>query len=100
MTEAEIMRVEKAAMIRIIHEEPAFSEMFMRIFWLGPCEWTVQFQREAPGTSSSPIGEFRQGRRAGADHCKGQPRDARGHDRHHAVPRESFHEQISTIGLH
>src|SRR5207237_3939960 len=29
MTEAEIMRVEKAAMIRIIHEEPAFSEMFI-----------------------------------------------------------------------
>jgi CRP/FNR family cyclic AMP-dependent transcriptional regulator len=27
--EAEIMRVEKAAMIRIIHEEPAFSEMFI-----------------------------------------------------------------------
>jgi CRP/FNR family transcriptional regulator, cyclic AMP receptor protein len=29
MTEAEIMRVGKAAMIRIIHEEPAFSEMFI-----------------------------------------------------------------------
>jgi CRP-like cAMP-binding protein len=29
MTECEIMRVEKAAMIRVIHEEPTFSEMFV-----------------------------------------------------------------------
>ena len=29
MTECEIMRVEKAAMIRVIHDEPAFSEMFV-----------------------------------------------------------------------
>jgi CRP/FNR family transcriptional regulator, cyclic AMP receptor protein len=29
LTEGEIMRVEKAAMIRVIHEEAAFSEMFI-----------------------------------------------------------------------
>ena len=29
MMECEIMRVEKAAMIRVIHEEPTFSEMFI-----------------------------------------------------------------------
>ncbi len=29
MTECRIMRLEKAAMIRILHEEPAFSEMFV-----------------------------------------------------------------------
>ena len=29
MTEAGIMRLEKAAVIRVIHEEPAFSEMFI-----------------------------------------------------------------------
>ena len=29
MTECEIMRLEKATMIRVIHEEPAFSEMFV-----------------------------------------------------------------------
>jgi CRP/FNR family transcriptional regulator, cyclic AMP receptor protein len=29
MTECEIMRLEKAAIIRVIHEEPAFSELFM-----------------------------------------------------------------------
>jgi CRP/FNR family transcriptional regulator, cyclic AMP receptor protein len=29
MTECEIMRLEKAAMVRVIHEEPAFSEMFV-----------------------------------------------------------------------
>jgi CRP/FNR family transcriptional regulator, cyclic AMP receptor protein len=29
MTECEIMRLEKAAMLRVLHEEPAFSEMFI-----------------------------------------------------------------------
>ena len=29
MTECEIMQLEKAAMIRVLHEEPAFSEMFV-----------------------------------------------------------------------
>jgi CRP/FNR family transcriptional regulator, cyclic AMP receptor protein len=29
MTECEIMRLEKAAMIRVLHEEPAFSERFV-----------------------------------------------------------------------
>lgn len=29
MTEGDIMRVEKAAMIRVLHEQPAFSEMFV-----------------------------------------------------------------------
>lgn len=29
VTECEIMRVEKEAMIRVLHEEPAFSEMFV-----------------------------------------------------------------------
>jgi CRP-like cAMP-binding protein len=29
MTECEIMRLEKATMIRVLHEEPAFSGMFV-----------------------------------------------------------------------
>jgi CRP/FNR family cyclic AMP-dependent transcriptional regulator len=29
MTECEVMRLEKAAIVRVLHEEPAFSEMFV-----------------------------------------------------------------------
>jgi len=29
MTECEIMRLEKASIVRVLHEEPAFSEMFL-----------------------------------------------------------------------
>jgi hypothetical protein len=29
MAECEIMRLEKATMIRVLHEEPAFSELFV-----------------------------------------------------------------------
>jgi Cyclic nucleotide-binding domain len=31
MTECEIMRLDKAAIIRVLHEEPAFSEMFVSL---------------------------------------------------------------------
>jgi hypothetical protein len=41
---------------------------------------------------SALIGKFWQERKAGAGHREGQPRDARGHDRHDALPCESFHE--------
>ena len=34
--ESVIMRLEKAAILRVIHQEPAFAELFMRIFLAGP----------------------------------------------------------------
>jgi signal-transduction protein with cAMP-binding, CBS, and nucleotidyltransferase domain len=42
--------------------------------------------------------EFWQGRSAGTNHCENQPRDTGGDDRHDAISREFFHEQISGIG--
>jgi CRP-like cAMP-binding protein len=35
---------------------------------------------------------------AGANHSENQPRDTGGDDRHDAISRELFHEQISEIG--
>ena len=106
LTKCVIARISKADITRVIHEEPAFAELFI-VAPLGPqqsCRGgpgrsTVQFERETPGADSSAAGEFWQGRSAGADHRKGQPGDARGDDRNDAVPREFLHEQISKTGL-
>src|SRR5260370_15716367 len=49
----------------------------------------------APPDNSSATGEFWQGRSAGTNHCENQPRDTGGNDRHDAISREFFHEQIS-----
>ncbi len=38
MTECEIMRVEKAAMICVLREGPGLLRCSSRIFWLGPSE--------------------------------------------------------------
>ena len=64
-----------------------------------PGRSTVQFERETSGADSSASGEFWQGRSAGTDHSENQPRDAGGDDRHDALAREFFHEQISKTGL-
>jgi CRP-like cAMP-binding protein len=71
MTECEIMRLEKATMIRVIHDE-----------------------------GSSLTGKFWQRRSTRTGHREGQPRDACGDDRYHAISRELLHEQISEIGPH
>ena len=107
MTECEIMRLEKATMIRILHEELAFSEMFVAHLLARTRRVeedfgrsTVQFEREAPSTGPSLTGKFWQGRSTRAGHREGQPRDACGDDWYHSISRELLHEQISEIGPH
>jgi CRP/FNR family cyclic AMP-dependent transcriptional regulator len=34
MTESVIMRLDKEAMVRVLHDEPAFSEMFLSYIWV------------------------------------------------------------------
>ena len=85
----------RAGVCRVIYRAPLGSQQSRRG---GPGRSTVQFERETPGTDSSASGEFWQGRSAGANHCENQPRDTGGDDRHDAISREFFHEQISGIG--
>jgi CRP/FNR family transcriptional regulator, cyclic AMP receptor protein len=62
MTECEIMRLEKATMIRVIHEEPAFAEMFVSHLLARTSRVEadlvdqLQFEREAFGTGPSFTG--------------------------------------------
>ena len=105
MTECVIVQITKADITRVIHEEPAFGELFIAHLLArnsrveeGLVDQLFQFERETAGTDPSASGEFWQGRSAGANHSENQPRDAGGDDRHDAISRELFHEQISEIG--
>jgi CRP/FNR family transcriptional regulator, cyclic AMP receptor protein len=38
MMDCEIMQIEKGAIMRVLHDEPAFSEMFITTSWRAPSE--------------------------------------------------------------
>ncbi len=102
MTECVIMRLERAAIVEVIHEQPAFSELFIAHLLSrtiryrgGSGRSAVQFERETPRAVAAAAGELRQGRQTDADDREDQPGDARRNDRHDAVAREFFHEQVS-----
>jgi CRP-like cAMP-binding protein len=105
MTECVIVQISKADITRVIHEEPAFAELFIAHLLARNSrveedlvDQFVQFERETAGTDPSASGEFWQGRSAGANHSKSQPGDVGGDDWNDAISREFFYEQISGIG--
>ena len=106
LTKCVIARIPKAEITRVIHEEPAFAELFISHLLArnGRIEEDLVDQlfnssEKRLARNSSAFGEFWQGESAGADHSKSQPGDACGDDRNNPVPGEFFHEQISKTGL-
>ena len=106
MTESVIVRLEKAAIVRAIHQEPAFSGMFIAHL-LGR---TIRIEADLVDqlfnsgekrlARSLAVGELWQGRETGADNRENQPGNACGDDRNDPVPREFLHEQISQNGVY
>ena len=106
MTECEIMRLEKATMIRVLHEEPAFSEMFVSHLLARTVRVEADLVDQLFNSSEKRLARallllanFGKDSLTRANHCQGQPRDARGDDRHNPIPRKPFYEQIPKIGL-
>jgi len=68
ITDSVVVRLEKAAIVRVIHQEPAFSEMFIAHLGPGhprrsrPCRSAVQFERETSCPAAPAVGELWQGR--------------------------------------
>ena len=93
--DSRLVRIDKEVMIRLLHEEPAFSELFlthllsrnMRIQ-----EDVVEFQREAAGAGAAVTGPLRERRPYGGLPSEAQPGNARRDDRHHARPRQFLHD--------
>jgi len=61
MTDCVIMRFDKAAIVRVLREEPKFSEMFLSYILVrnARVEADLVDQREAAGEVASSDGEFR-----------------------------------------
>ncbi len=81
MTDCETMRVQKAEIVRVLQDEPTFSQMFIAHILarnarveedLGRS--ALQLDRKAPRPRVVVVGEFRQGRRA---RSRSLPRSAR-----------------------
>jgi len=103
MTECEIMRLEKTAMVRVLHEEPAFSEMFVSHLLVRTIRVEADLVDQLFNSSEKRLARAllllaNFGKRSTrSNYRQGQPGNARGDDRYDPVPRELFHEQISKI---
>lgn len=107
MTECTIMRLDKAIIVRALHDEPKFSERFTAYLLARTARVEADLVDQLFNSSERRlaralllIGEFWQGGKARAGHYKNQPGDTCGHGRHDAVAREYLHEQIPQTGIH
>src|ERR1700730_6855879 len=99
MTKCEIMRLEKVAIVRVLLEEPAFSEMFIGHLLARTMRVEEDLIDQLFNSSEKRLARallllanFGKDGRPEQIICEGQPRDARGDDRPHAVSRQSLHE--------
>jgi hypothetical protein len=106
VTECVIVRITKADITRVIHEEPAFTELFIAHLLARNSRVEEDLVDQLFNSSEKRLARtllllahfFWQGRSAGANRSENQPRDTGRDDRHDAISRELFHEQISEIG--
>ena len=107
MTECEIMRLEKGTIVLALHDEPAFSEMFVAHLLARTMRVEEDLVDQLFNSSEKRLARallllanFGKEGRPEPIIAKVKPRDPRGDDWHYALPCESFHEQVSGIGLH
>jgi hypothetical protein len=93
-------------MIRALHEEPAFSEMFVAHLLTRTIRVEEDLVDQLFNSSEKRLARallllanFGKDLLPEPVIAKIRPRNARGDDRHHTVSCELFHEQISEIGL-
>ena len=101
MTECVIVRITKADITRVIHDEPAFAELFIAHLLARNSRVEEDLVDQLFNSSEKRLARILlllARRSAGASYSENQPRDTGGDDRHNAISREFFHEQISGIG--
>ena len=100
------LKIERAEMIRVMHEEHAFSDSSWSFCSPAACEsrpiWSISFSTPAKSglarircwwpSSASRANQ----RRWSQDHAG----NAGGNDRHHPVPRQLLHEPLPQDGIH
>ena len=107
MTECVIMRVDKAEILRVLQDEPAFSQMFISHILARNARVEEDLVDQLFNSTEKRLARvllllanFGKEGRPGADHRQDQPGDAGRDDRHDALARQPFHEQVSSTGLH
>ena len=105
--ECVVTRLEKAAMIAAIHNEPEFSELFMSYLLTRSSRIEEDLIDQLFNSSEKRLARlllllanFGKGRQTRADRGKVQSGNAGGDDRYDAITREFLHEQIPQVGLH
>ena len=107
MTDCVIERLEKAVIVRLIHTEPAFSELFIAHLLGRAIRVEADLVDHLFNSSEKRLARlllllanFGKEGRAGADHRQDQPGNAGGNDRDDPGPCQFLHEQVPQAGLH
>ncbi len=107
LTNCRIVRMDRAAMLRGLANQPGFSAVFIAHLLAHGIrieedlvDHLLRLQREAAGARPLVAGQLRQGGAAGAGDPQGQPGDIGGDDRRNPLAGQLPHEQIPPAGLH
>jgi len=104
ITDCEIVRLEKAAMVRVLHEEPAFSEMFVSHLLARTIRVEADLVDQLFNSSEKRLARAllllaNFGKDGLPDHRQSQPRDARGDDRYPRSRVSFFMNKFRKLGL-
>lgn len=107
MSDVVVTRIEKAAVIRLIHEDPAFSELFIAHLLSRAVRVEADLIDQLFNSSEKRLARtllllanFGQQGIPEPKIAKNQPRDARPDGGHDAGARELLHEQVPEVGFH
>jgi CRP/FNR family transcriptional regulator, cyclic AMP receptor protein len=102
-----ITSITKTAMMAVLQKEPKFSQMFMAHLLTRNNRVEADLIDQLFNSSEKRLARlllllanFAKEGSPGTHRCKFRSGDARGNDRHDAIPRQFLYEQIPKIGLH
>jgi CRP/FNR family cyclic AMP-dependent transcriptional regulator len=107
VTECSIVRLEKSAMIAVLHDEPVFSALFISYLLTRNIRIEEDLVDQLFNSSEKrlarvffAVGQLRKGGETRGGDPQGQPGNPGRDDRHYPVAGELFHEQIPQTRLH
>jgi CRP-like cAMP-binding protein len=105
ISECSIVRLEKAGTIRVLHDEPIFSELFLAYLLSRNIRLEEDLVDQLFNSSEKRLARVllllaNFGKEDGAGHSEDQPGDAGEDRRHHALESQLLHEQIPQAGPH
>jgi CRP-like cAMP-binding protein len=101
------LKIERAEMIRVMHEEHAFSDMFLKFLLERSMRTQADLVDQLFNSSEKRLArilllmaDFGQARRTGVPDSQNFAGDAGGDDRDHAVARQLLYESLSEAGFY